>query len=81
MAEPLNPTEYFERYISKGDFENMAYFTNIYAVQQNMTFKITSASERQILFGLHIVIACLHQFLRVRTYWKIMLGFQAFLEN
>lgn len=72
-TEPLSPLEYF--------FEKMATYTNIYAMQNNINFRATSASEMKICFALHIMIGCLNKFPRIRMYWEKSLHIYAFTEN
>lgn len=67
-TEPLSPQEYFSRYVPDTMFEEMATYTNIYALQNNNNFRATSPSEMKICFALHIMIGCLNKFPRIRMY-------------
>lgn len=66
LPTPLN---YFLEYFGDTDFENMAYFTNFYAVQNQKKFKHTSVFEIKIFIGIQLMMGSL-KFPRVRMYWE-----------
>jgi len=48
----------------------MAYFTNLYATQQNsIRFKLTNSSEIRDFIAIHMVMGALKMH-RVRMYWE-----------
>lgn len=63
------PLDYFLEYFGETDFENMAYFTNLYAVQNQKKFKPTSVFEIKIFIGIQLMMGSL-KFPRVRMYWE-----------
>lgn len=57
-------------------FEKMAYYTNVYAIQNNLesTFKLTDANEMRIFVAIQIIMWTFHD-MDMRMYWeKIMFG-------
>ncbi|KAG5872595.1 hypothetical protein JTB14_027936 [Gonioctena quinquepunctata] len=70
--------EYFLRYIPREEFEKMADYTNIYALQQGKSFRSTTASEIMVLFALHIMIGCLNEFPIIWMYWEKFFGIGIF---
>jgi hypothetical protein len=73
-AEPptylYDPIYYFSKYFDDKEFDKMAYFTNLYATQQNSTrFKPTTSSEIRDFIAIHIVMGAL-KMPRVRMYWE-----------
>lgn len=79
-GEDLSPLHYFERYIDELQFQKIAEFTNIYALQKNNVFKPTDSDEIKSLFGLHIAIGCL-KFPQVRLFWNSSLRINLFHET
>lgn len=80
-VELLSPLSYFKRYIKDSDFDKMAEYTNIYALQNGDTnFKPTNSAEIQSLFALHIATGTLG-FPRVRLFWDRTLGIQMFQDE
>lgn len=64
------PLQYFSEYFDDDVFENMAYHTNLYAVQKGVTkFKPTAMYEMKRLIGIHIIMGNL-KYPRVRLYWQ-----------
>lgn len=64
------PMQYFLEYFDKNYFEQISYFTNLYAIQKSQTrFKPTSADEIKIVIGIHIIMGSL-KLPRVRMYWE-----------
>lgn len=75
------PIQYFKRYFTDDIFDKFALYTNMYALQKNISnFKYSDTSEIQSLFGLHIMIGCL-KFPRVHLYWDKALGLDIFLDT
>ncbi|XP_046392264.1 piggyBac transposable element-derived protein 3-like [Ischnura elegans] len=75
------PLEYFSRYISSDQYENMAEKTNMYALQKGKSnFKPTNKTEIEKLVGMHIIMGSLN-LPRVRLYWDKALGISVFHEN
>ncbi|XP_050065242.1 piggyBac transposable element-derived protein 3-like [Aphis gossypii] len=73
-AEPptylYDPIYYFSKYFDDKEFDKMAYFTNLYATQQNSTrFKPTTSSEIRDFIAIHMVMGAL-KMPRVRMYWE-----------
>lgn len=80
-SDILTPLNYFLKYIPITMFEQIAHFTNMYALQQNgKNFKICNAAEIKILCALHIAAGTL-KFPRSRMYWEKALGIDLFTEN
>lgn len=77
--EILSPLKYFLRYIGDSEFEKIANFTNIYALQKDTNFKLTHSSEIKSLFGLHIAIGTL-KYPKVRLFWEKSLGITLFQD-
>ncbi|XP_046395761.1 piggyBac transposable element-derived protein 3-like [Ischnura elegans] len=78
LEDTMSPVKYFYRYIPTQLFEEMAEFTNIYALQQGtLNFDITNGQELQVLVGLHIMMGAL-KFPRVHLYWDKALGLNFF---
>lgn len=65
------PIEYFLEYFGEKSFEEMAFFTNLYATRSNLCskFKPTDQWEMKTLIGIHILMGCL-KFPRTRMYWQ-----------
>lgn len=65
------PIKYFLAYFGEKSFEDMAFFTNLYATRSNLIskFKTTDQWEMKTLIGIHILMGCL-KFPRTRMYWK-----------
>lgn len=78
--EPLSPLYYFQKYMTDTEFEKMAEYTNMYALQQNISIKQTNSAEIKSLFGLHIAIGSL-KFPRVRLFWDTALRINLFHET
>jgi len=58
------------KYFNDSDFENMSFFTNLYAVQKNTNnFKSTNIQEMKEFVGMHLVMGAL-KFPRIRMYWE-----------
>jgi hypothetical protein len=64
-----SPYDYFLEYFGDADFENMTYYTNLYAVQNQKKFKPTSVFEIKIFIGIQLIMGTL-KFPRVRMYWE-----------
>ncbi|KAE9522589.1 hypothetical protein AGLY_017011 [Aphis glycines] len=65
-----NPIDYFMHYFNDDFFETVAFNTNLYAIQQNLTnFKATNQQEIRVLIAIHLIMGCL-KFPRVRMYWE-----------
>lgn len=65
-----DPIYYFSKYFGDIEFDKMAYFTNLYAIQQNSTrFKPTTSSEIRDFIAIHMVMGAL-KLPRVRMYWE-----------
>lgn len=76
-----SPLEYFKNYFTDELFENFAYHTNQYALQQGkVLFKPTTAAEMKILFGLHIMMGWI-KLPRVSLYWSRLLNLEICKEN
>lgn len=70
LTNILNPIDYFIKYFSNDDFENMAKYTNIYAAQNNLkNFKNTSTHEMKTMIAIHMLFGVL-KYPRVRMYWE-----------
>ncbi|CAI6355190.1 unnamed protein product [Macrosiphum euphorbiae] len=70
ILELKSPLQYFSEYFDDDVFENMAYHTNLYAVQKGVTrFKPTDMYEMKRLIGIHIIMGNL-KYPRVRLYWQ-----------
>lgn len=68
--EIWSPIHYFSKYFGDQDFENMAFFTNLYAIQNTISkFKPTTAQEMKDFIAVHLVMGCL-KFPRIRMYWE-----------
>jgi len=68
--EIQNPIYYFSKYFDDSDFENMSFFTNLYAVQKNTNiFKSTNIQEMKEFIAMHLVMGAL-KFPRIRMYWE-----------
>lgn len=64
------PLQYFLEYFDENYFEQISYFTNLYAIQKFQTrFKPTSADEIKIVIGIHIIMGSL-KLPRIRMYWE-----------
>lgn len=65
-----NPIDYFMHYFNDDFFETLAFNTNLYAIQKNLTnFKATNQQEIRVLIAIHLIMGCL-KFPRVRMYWE-----------
>ncbi|XP_022174122.1 piggyBac transposable element-derived protein 3-like [Myzus persicae] len=65
-----NPIDYFMHYCNDYFFETLAFNTNLYAIQKNLTnFKATNQQEIRVLIAIHLIMGCL-KFPRVRMYWE-----------
>lgn len=78
--ELFSPLKYFYRYIGETEFQDIAQFTNMYALQKGANFKPTNAVEIKSLFGLHIAVGTL-KFPRVRLFWNTGLRINLFHET
>lgn len=68
--EIYSPIHYFSKYFGVRDFENMAFFTNLYASQINTSrFKSTTIQEMKEFIAVHLVMGSL-KFPRIRMYWE-----------
>ncbi|XP_039287907.1 uncharacterized protein LOC120352224 [Nilaparvata lugens] len=68
------PIEYFMKYITNDVFNKFQEFTNLYAVQKNVSrFRPTSIAEIKTLIGFHIAVG-VFKFPRVRMYWDSFSG-------
>ncbi|XP_068084155.1 piggyBac transposable element-derived protein 3-like [Anabrus simplex] len=77
----MNPINYFKLYLPDSIFEQMANFTNIYALQNNiLNFNPTDMLEIQTLIGLHIATGTL-KLPRVRLFWDQFVGMNLFLDS
>lgn len=73
-----SPLEYFKTYFNDELFENFAFYTNLYAEQQEkVAFKATNAAEIRSLFGLHMIMGYI-KLPRVRMYWSPVINLQMF---
>lgn len=64
----LYPIDYFGKYYSFNDFENMAKYTNLYASQKKIKkFVNTTTSEMKVMIVIHMLFGVLN-FPRVRMY-------------
>lgn len=77
LPSPLN---YFIEYFGDTHFENMAYFTNLYAIQNQNKFKPTSVFEIKNFIGIQLIMGSL-KFPRVRMYWEQNFQIQAVCDN
>lgn len=66
LPSPLN---YFFKYFEETDFENMVYYTNLYAIQNQKKFKPTNIFEIKIFIGIQLLMGAL-KFPRIRMYWE-----------
>lgn len=80
-SEQLYPIEYFLQFVPDDMFEDIAMYTNMYAIQNEIKFKPTTKSEIQTLFALHILIGTFNKFPRIRMFWEHSLGLRIFLDN
>ncbi|KAL4120626.1 hypothetical protein QTP88_013284 [Uroleucon formosanum] len=63
------PIEYFMKYFNNTFFENVAFNTNVYAVQNNSSnFKPTSATEIKSLIAIQMIMGCL-KYPKKEMYW------------
>ncbi|KAH7933758.1 hypothetical protein HPB49_016949 [Dermacentor silvarum] len=67
-SPPREPLVYFSQYFSVEIFENLATFTNLYALQGNGEL-VTTKEELQVFFGILMLMGIL-KFPRVRMYWQ-----------
>lgn len=68
--EIQDPINYFSKYFDDSDFENMSFFTNLFAVQKNTNhFKPTNTREIKEFIGIHLMMGAL-KFPRIRMYWE-----------
>lgn len=69
-GEIQSPLYYFSKYFDDSDFENMSFFTNLYAVQKNTNnFKPTNIQEMKEFVAIHLMMGVL-KFPRIRMYWE-----------
>lgn len=69
-CEITSPIVYFMKYFTEEAFNEMAAYTNIYAVRQNTFNWIkTTASEMKVFVRIHTMIGIL-SFPRTRMYWE-----------
>jgi hypothetical protein len=71
---------FFIRYISKELFESIAFYTNMYHVQNNTKFECTTAEEIKTFVGIHIIMGNLH-YPRLRLYWNAEFVVPVIAEN
>lgn len=62
-AQPFYPIQYLKRYIFKIDFENIAFYNNIYAAQKNIALRNTTTSEIQTRLGSTLLLKIYLNFL------------------
>lgn len=63
------PLDYFTKYFDNKFFENFAFCTNLYAVQNNSTnFKSTNATEIKSLIAIQMLMGCL-KYPKKEMYW------------
>lgn len=64
------PIDYFLKYFTENDIEEMAGYTNIYAQQIGVKdFNETDSSEIKTFIGIHLLIE-VYNLPRVRMYWQ-----------
>jgi hypothetical protein len=61
-TEELNPLSCFLKYLPVNLFDDAAFYTNLYSVQNGTKLKPTDGIELMKLFGLHILIGTLGNF-------------------
>lgn len=63
------PMYYFLNYFTEELFHGMSEFTNLYTVQNNVTFLPTNTSEMKQFVGINIIMGNTH-YPRIRNYWE-----------
>lgn len=72
VSEPKTPYEYFLQYYGETFWEECAYQTNLYSVQERSGRSVkTDAQEMKVFAGMHIMMGIL-KLPRVRIYWSQM---------
>ncbi|XP_068082072.1 piggyBac transposable element-derived protein 3-like [Anabrus simplex] len=78
--EVLSPIEYCRRYLPEQLFQEMSQKTNIYALQNDVSFKPTTPEEIEVLFGLNIAMGAI-KYPRIRMYWDSATGLDLFKSS
>jgi hypothetical protein len=64
-----SPIDYFNQYFQEDFFDNIAFNTTLYTVQNGIQFQPTNGMEIKSLIAIHIIMGSL-KFPRVRMYWE-----------
>lgn len=74
------PVNFFGKYFTPDVFEDMATYTNIYAVNQHSRFIPTTTEEMKVFVGIHIAMGNM-RYPRVRCYWDTKLRIPLIADN
>ena len=80
LKQPRSPLSYFQYYISDHFIETVTNMTNLYAVQNNLKFKLATPEEIKTYFGLQFSMGSLKLPRRYR-YWQEKYRLPLFVDS